>query len=160
MASVKYSVKVRDNAGHEFFRTCVHWTTPDQLTSNNMPLLHQLMQTYRSDILRSAPFRCVNCGSEAQQLFNFPVAYLAEDDPVVFDCGFPFCRSFACEKAVHDKIQADACNVGKGAGLTRNKGHPSYQRQQDEDHPEITACVTCGDSKNLRKCKGCKLVRY
>ena len=75
MATVKYLGKVRDNAEHEFVYTFVLSTTPDQLFSGNMALLQQLMRTYPSDILRAAPFRYVNCGLPAQQLF-LPVAIL------------------------------------------------------------------------------------
>ena len=160
--TVKYAVKVRDNADYEFVHTFVHTTTPDQLTSNNIALLQQLMQTYRFDMLRAAPFRCVNCDALAQLLFNLPVAYLTEDDPIVFDCALPFCRSAICEKDVHERIQKTSRNVGKGAGLTRNMANarnPSLERIQDNEHSDITACVTCGDTKHLRKCNGCKLVR-
>ena len=101
--TLKYAVKVRDNADHEFVHTFVHSTTPDQLTSH-VALCQQLMQTYRFDMLRAAP-RCVNCDAPAQLLFNMPVAYLTEADPIVFDCALPFCLSPICEKDVHKRMQ-------------------------------------------------------
>ncbi len=97
MPTVSYIVKARDNAGHDFVHTFAHSTTPQILADNQMVLLQELMQTYRWHILKAAPFRCVHCGVLAQRLYNMPIAYLAGDDPVVFDAALPFCGSSTCE---------------------------------------------------------------
>ncbi len=56
MPTVSYIVKARDNAGHDFVHTFVHSTSPQKLAGNQMVLLQELMQTYRWDIQKAAPF--------------------------------------------------------------------------------------------------------
>ena len=154
MPTVSYIVKARDNAGHDFVHTFAHSTTlpPQKLAGN---LLQELMDTYRWDILKAAPFRCVHCGVLAQRLYNMPIAYLAGDDPVVFDAALPFCGSSTCELLVHAKVRQASENVGKGSDLKRQGDMCTSQELGD-----LTACVTCGDSRNLKVCKACQQVPY
>lgn len=155
MPTVSRIVKARDNAGHDFVHTFAHSTTPQKLAGNQMVLLQELMDTYRWGILNTAPFRCVHCGVLAQRLYNMPIAYLAGDDPVVFDAALPFCGSSTCELLVHAKVRQASENVGKGSDLKRQGDMCTSQELGD-----LTACVTCGDSKNLKVCKACQQVPY
>ena len=156
MPTVSYIVKARDNAGHDFVHTFAHSTTPQMLAGNQMVLLQELMQTYRWDILKAAPFRCVHCGVLAQRLYNMPIAYLAGDDPVVFDAALPFCGSSTCELLVHAKVRQASENIGKGSELKRQ----GDMTDTSEELGDLIACVTCGDSKNLKVCKACQQVPY
>lgn len=163
MVCVKYIVKARDNAGHSFLHTFEHPTTAGMLSGNQQVLLQELMQTYRYNIMTAAPFRCINCGAVATQLYNCPIAYLSPSDPLVFDPARPFCHSSTCQMRIHDQMVKAFHIIGKGTGFKRKTcGAMGTGRQQlqEEGYTNLTACVTCGDDKGLKRCNGCKVVPY
>ena len=167
MVYVKYIVKVRDNADHSFVHTFEHPTTAGMLSDNQQVLLQELMQTYRPNMMFAAPFRCVNCGAAATQLYNSPIAYLSGSHPVVFDPARPICPSSVCQMRVHDQLAKAFYIIGKGtsievdaSGAMNNRSQLEREESRDLPHTEVSACVTCGDDRGLKKCNGCKVVPY
>lgn len=163
--SIQYIVKARDNVGHQFNHTYQYDATEAQIEARGMPLLHEIMKTYRWDVLRAAPFRCVNCGSPAQHMLNNPVAYLADsDDRVVFNVALPHCRADACKKIVKQTVTQTTLNVGVGQDLAQGVSctftHPMPAHQFAEGWTPPAACVVCGDTKDLKRCKRCRVISY
>lgn len=88
MGTVKYTVKARDNNGHEFIKTFLHPMTQAQMTAvppEAVSVLQKMIHQYEDEILSAAPFCCVVCGRAADALLHMPTAHTQDSDPVVFD---------------------------------------------------------------------------
>ena len=167
MEVVKYIVKARDNSGHEFIKTFLHPVSQPRKTlvpPEGIAVLQQMTVQYEDEVLSAAPFCCVGCGRAASSLVHMPTAHTMGADPVVFDIPLPYCGSSACGDVGMARAKAASKCLGHGTQHNRfagsERGPPVYKNLNHLAQVEITACVICGDSVNLKKCSRCRIIPY
>ena len=171
MGNVKYIVKARDNAGHQFKHTYLYSSSASTLASVHGPaegvaFMQTVVQSYEDEILDAAPFQCVGCGRLATSLFHMPTAHMEPADPVIFDVPLPYCGSSSCESTTMRRQSEAARNLGQGSKFSQaasSCGGPPSRQHKDLNHlahKKVTACVICADTVGLQMCGRCKIVPY
>ena len=167
MSTIKYTVKARDNAGHEFVHTFRHHLDPRMTSSNpreGLAFCQEIVEEYKGCILNAVPFRCVVCEQPAEATFYVPTAHLQGADPTLFDVPLPYCGSTACEKVCMLRAKKTASQLGQGGagscGCPRLEFCPHQQTDLRQlANMKLGVCVICGDSK-VKMCAGCKVIPY